>query len=357
MRSSRRPRPLGPLHDVAGELGGEVEALLRADGGRPHDVFAAVAARLRSDQAVLVVDDLHWADDATIELLRFLLRRLGTTRSLVIGAARIDEVEHPLRALLGDMARSPDTTTVDVPPLSETAIAELVGDRPLDAAELFVLTGGNPFFVNEMLDHAGEDLPATVRDAVLARTVGLGDQASRSSTSWPAHRRGFPIRCCRPWASAFRRYGDCTRRTSSVGRQSGVTFRHDLVRLAVESALPPGGEVAFTAASSTRSRQRRALTLPFWPTTPLVRVTRKPSCASASEAGRAAARSGAHTQAATLFDLALEHAQHVTLAEEATLLEQLAPEHYLTDHLPEAISAIRRVRRRLPGTPSETSLG
>ena len=73
----------------------------------PYEIFDAVYDDLRTAPSVLVLDDLHWADQGTIDLLRFVLRRIGQTRSLVVGILRDDEigVSHPLRGLLGDMAR------------------------------------------------------------------------------------------------------------------------------------------------------------------------------------------------------------------------------------------------------------
>ncbi len=120
------PRPLGPLHDVSGELGEPIPTLLR-EARQPHEIFAAVSDRLGERSSVLVVDDLHWADHGTIDLLRFVLRRIRTTRSLVIGTVRDDEIgpDHPLRSLLGDVARSADATSRTLRPLTVEAIATL----------------------------------------------------------------------------------------------------------------------------------------------------------------------------------------------------------------------------------------
>ena len=85
------PRPLGPVHDLADQLGDAVRSSLR-EARQPHEIFGAVFEHLRLHPSVLVVDDLHWADQGTIDLLRFLLRRIRTTRSLVVGALRDDEV-------------------------------------------------------------------------------------------------------------------------------------------------------------------------------------------------------------------------------------------------------------------------
>ena len=158
----------------------------------PYDIFAAVYDDLRTAPSVLVLDDLHWADQGTIDLLRFVLRRIAQTRSLVVGIVRDDEVgvSHPLRALLGDVARSPRADSLSMPPLSLQAVERLVGESAVDPAWLHRVTGGNAFFVCEMLEHQrlpapDTDLPTTVRDAVLART--LGSRRRGVGRAEPAH--------------------------------------------------------------------------------------------------------------------------------------------------------------------------
>ena len=130
--------------------------------------------------SLLVVDDLHWADQGTIDLLRFLLRRIESTRSLVIGTIRDDElgVDHPVRTLLGDAARSPRAGSIALAPLSMEGIAMLAGERAVDPATAArAAPAATRSSSAELLDHGTDDLPATVRDAILARTAGLSPDA------------------------------------------------------------------------------------------------------------------------------------------------------------------------------------
>jgi predicted ATPase len=87
------PRPLGPLADVAPELGGRLDQLLREEAPR-ETLFGALLDRLRDARVVtvLVVEDVHWADEATLDLLRFLARRLGASPVLLVVTYRDDEV-------------------------------------------------------------------------------------------------------------------------------------------------------------------------------------------------------------------------------------------------------------------------
>lgn len=340
------PRPLGPIHDLAPRMSPATRAVLEHSAA-PYDIYAAVYDDLRTAPTVLVLDDLHWADQGTIDLLRFVLRRIPQTRSLVIGMLRDDEVgaTHPMRSLLGDIARSPRADSLSMPPLSVQAVADLVGERPVDPAWLHSVTGGNAFFVCEMLDHRGDDLPMTVRDAVLARTTGLAPAA------WDL----LNLLTCSPGAIPDHLLTDlgvtlpASRALAEAGliRRSprGVAFRHDLCRLAIASVIPPGAEPRLhrrliDAYEATSHVDPAVLTHHAVGAGDIDRVRR-----CASDAGIAAARSGAHTQAAEFFTIALERGGPLDKGNEAELLELLAWEFYLIDRLDDAITACQRALR------------
>ena len=340
------PRPLGPIHDLAHRLAPATRAVLE-QSGQPYDIFAAVYDDLRTAPSVLVLDDLHWADQGTIDLVRFVLRRISQTRSLIIGIVRDDEigVTHPMRELLGDIARSPRADSLTMPPLSAQAVQDLVGQGQVDPAWLHRVTGGNAFFVCEMLEHHGDDLPTTVRDAVLARTSGLDPAAwdllnllTCSPGAIPDHLLaglGVTLPASRALADA-----GLIRRSSR-----GVAFRHDLCRLAIRSVIPPGAEPRLhrrliDAYESTSHVDSAVLTHHALGATDVDRIRR-----CASDAGIAAARSGAHTQATEFFTIALEQGRPLDQEKEAELLELLAWEFYLIDRLDDAITACQRAMR------------
>ena len=152
------PRPLGPIHDVANRLAPATQTVL-AESDQPYDIFDAVYDDLRTAPSVLVLDDLHWADQGTIDLLRFVLRRVAQTRSLVVGIVRDDEVGvgHPHAGPA--RRRRPIATracTLPLPPLSVAAVQSAwSASGAVDPEWLHRVTGGNAFFVCEMLDHHG----------------------------------------------------------------------------------------------------------------------------------------------------------------------------------------------------------
>ena len=337
------PRPLGPFHDLADQLGDEVTSMLRT-ARQPHEIFAAVFEHLRVQPSVLIIDDLHWADQGTIDLLRFLLRRIRVTSSLVIGAMRDDEIDatHPLRSLLGDVARSPDAETATLRPLSVAAVAELVENRPVDPDWLHRLTGGNPFFVVEMLDHTDGEIPRTVRDAILARTHGLSRDAWDLLHVLACAPEAIPDHLIAGLGIGIRPLLEANLAGLIRSGPRGVTFRHDLCRIAINGTLPPGGEMSFhrrmlDALESSPHPDPAVLAHHALAAGDAARTR-----AYATEAGRAAARSGAHTQAAAFFATALEQPGSTSAAEEAELLELLAGECYLLDRLDDAIAASER---------------
>ena len=174
------PRPLGPLFDVAAQFGGPLAELGRAGAGR-DELFAALLRQVSEPGVldVVVIEDVHWADEATIDLLRFLGRRLKTAPALLIASYRDDGLaaDHRLRLALGDLAALRSTSRIRLDPLSAAGVRLLSAASGLDPAELFRLTGGNPFYITEVLQAGMREVPAAARDAVLARAARLGTRA------------------------------------------------------------------------------------------------------------------------------------------------------------------------------------
>lgn len=337
------PRPLGPIVDVSADLSERTRAVL-AEAEHAYDMFDAVFDDLRSAPSILVIDDLHWADQGTVDLLRFVLRRVQRSSSLLILTARGDEVDvdSHVQQLLGDISRSPAATSIPLPPLSVAAVTALVGERPIDPDWLHRVTAGNPFFVSEMLDHPVDDLPTSVRNAVLARTVGLDEDA------WDL----LHLLACAPEAipdhllvelgitvPPLRRL----HQANLISRTArGVAFRHDLCRTAVAGVIPPGAEPRLHHRM-IEAYEAVGRTDPAVITHHAIGARDQDRIRSAAAAaGQAAARSGAHRQAADFYRTALSSASALPVDEEATLLELLAAECYLVDELDEAIDACRR---------------
>ena len=168
------PRPLGPLLDIAA-AGGDLDRLVKG-APRRDLVFDAFLAEISGParSTVVVFEDVHWADEATFDLLRFLGRRAHVVRSLLLATYRDDELgsRHPLRAVMGDLVTAIGVHRLALAPLSAASVRRLAANSHFDPNELHRRTGGNPFFVGEVLA-AGGDIAPTVQDAVLARVARL----------------------------------------------------------------------------------------------------------------------------------------------------------------------------------------
>jgi predicted ATPase len=235
------PRPLAPLADVAAETGGALAELIERDA-RPHELLAAVIEDLHRRATVLVLEDLHWADEATLDVLRLLGRRIEAAGALVIATFRDDELHpgHPLRLVLGGLASAPGVERLRLPPLTLEAVRELATEHDVDIEELFARTRGNPFFVTEVLAGGKPTVPPTVRDAVLARASHLAPDARRvlDAVSVVPPRAELPLlEALCPQAPV--RLDDCLASGMLVAEGDAVAFRHDLARIAIEESINP----------------------------------------------------------------------------------------------------------------------
>ncbi|GAA4860716.1 AAA family ATPase [Actinomycetospora straminea] len=234
------PRTLGAVRDAFAGHSPRLDRVL-AEGTR-DDVLVGVLAELveSSRPTVLVVEDVHWADDATLDVLRYVSRRIERTSAVLVVSYRDDEVgrDHPAQRLLGGLAAMPAHRVV-IPRLSPAAVARLAGRTT--SGSLYALTGGNPFYVTEVVAAGSRGdgaVPLTVADAVMARVHGL-PAATRSALEQLAV---VPSQVELPLARAL--LGDLTvlaeaeRRGVLQVRPDAVAFRHELARRAVEDSLP-----------------------------------------------------------------------------------------------------------------------
>jgi AAA ATPase domain len=168
------PRPLGPLFDIAYETGGPLLEALTGDAPR-ESVFRAALDELATGETIVLVEDAHWADGPTLDWLRFVARRIRQVGATLVVTYRPGESES-LQRLLGQLATVPGIVRLEVEPLSRDAVEELAARRGRSGGEVYAAAGGNAFFVTELLA-SDAALPATVRDAVLARAASLSPPA------------------------------------------------------------------------------------------------------------------------------------------------------------------------------------
>lgn len=386
------PRPLGPIVDMAPALPPALARSVHA-GQNYNDLFPALLAHLRDGRRprVVVIDDAHWADEATLDCLTYLGRRIDTTFALLVVTARSDEIggDHPLVRVLGNLP-AVSTQRIELAPLSPSAVGQLALAAGRDAAELLARTGGNPFFVTETLA-ATRGIPGSVRDAVLARVARLGAAARRVIdvvAVEPARIERALVTACladRADDAAPAETSACDaaiREAIAAGvlHEDGrwLAFRHEIARLCFESALPASEAIGWHAAVLQRLQGRcdpHALARQVHHARGAGRTDLVARLAP--RAAEQAAKLGAHRNAAALYRLALAAAEQAGVeqvealhagsfpapagdtasgvptrspAEQAALLEAAANELQLTSALPEAIEVRERalaMRRRL----------
>lgn len=337
------PRPLGPLLDIAEATGGEMREIA-ATAGPLHRLFGAFLAEL--DRApgptLTIIEDVHWADEATLDLLRFLGRRLGAAHGLVIATYRDDEIgpTHPLQVVLGDLATAAAARRMAVAPLSLNAVALLAAGSRVDPNALHERTGGNPFFVTEALAAADADIPATVRDAVLSRAARLTPIARTVLDA--AAVIGSPIE---PWLlaavvdPAAAAAEECL--ASGMLRAKGgvLEFRHELAREAIHAAIPLPRRLALHA------RVLSALASSAFPNPSLLAYhaeeafDREAVQTYAPLAAERAAAVGAHREAALQYARALQFAGGLPAERRGELLDAYSRECALVDQVAAGIAA------------------
>jgi DNA-binding CsgD family transcriptional regulator/tetratricopeptide (TPR) repeat protein len=336
----RTPRPLGPFADIAEAIGGEFAASI--DGAaRPYEVTAALLHELRGrGPTVMVLEDLHWADEATLDALTLLAGRIGSAPALVLASYRDDELERgsALRVLLGQLAPRPARLKVER--LSPTAVAVLAERHGLDGAELYGRTGGNPFFVTEVLATGGERLPDTVRDGVLARAARLSEPAQRlldAAAIVPGHVELWLLQALA--GDLLGCLDECL--GSGVLAASGTTisFRHDLARLAIEEAISPARKFELNRAAVAALEGKDD--------PDVANLAHHADAAGDAEAvlkwapraAERAAGSGSHRESAAQYERALRFAGRQPPERRAELLQRCADQCFMTDRFAPAIKA------------------
>ncbi len=338
------PRPLGPLFEIAEQLGGELLEACRSDPGR-DELFALLLRRLSAPgpPVVVSIEDLHWADESTLDLVRFLGRRIRTTRSLLLVTFRDDAIrsDEALRIALGGLAGERAMRRVNVPVLSADAVAILAAGSGLAAEDVYRLSGGNPFFVHEIVQSASE-LPASARDAVLGHFARLTDSARAVLDIAAIAGVRIDSGLLESVGAAVRDLDELVEAGALVSEARSLRFRHEINRRAVASEIPVYRKAAIHAqllAALLHSGGADEAVLAFHAdgAGDQAAVLRY-----APAAGRRAAELGAHREAVEHFEAAVRFAGQVAPRTAADLYSRLATEASVIERWQLALDAGQR---------------
>jgi DNA-binding CsgD family transcriptional regulator/tetratricopeptide (TPR) repeat protein len=336
------PRPLGPFHDIATTLGPDFEELIES-GEKPYRIASTLLRRLdQRGPAMLIVEDVHWADEATLDVLLLMARRIEATPALLVLTHRDDGLDraHPLRILLGELSSSGTVSRIRLPSLSADAVAQLASPHGVDAVDLYTKTAGNPFFVTEVLAAGDARIPDTIRDAVLARAARLSRDAQElleGASVLQPQAELWLLEAMTPQAADH--LDECLASGMLTGAPAATAFRHELARIAIEDSLTP---------TRRRALHRSALAALAAPPAGVPDAPRLAHHADAADdspavlrhapaAAVAAAAAGAHREAAAQYERALRFARHADAATRGDLFDRHSYECYVTGHFDSAI--------------------
>ena len=236
------PRPLEPFWDMAHDAAGIQAALEENDSQALYTAIHDLLDR-RIRPTVLVLDDVQWADQATLDVVRRLARRISRLHAVLILSFREEDVlpDHPLRIVVGDVpARSVIHDILE--PFSMATVAKIAGRS--DVEELWSATGGNPLFVLESIK-SDRIVPNSISDLVVARLNRLGSGTRRLvefvSVS-PEPLSVATLNLCMDVGSDD--LDEAAHRRLLVVEPDHLVFEHELIRRAVEASLPAGTRIS-----------------------------------------------------------------------------------------------------------------
>ena len=255
------PVPLAPVRELL-QVSGRDD--LAAAGSEDRVALAGRVLRILVDRTpvVALVEDAHWADPLTLDVLRLVARKVEEVGVVLVVTYRDDEVgaNPSLGLFLGDLTTNPAVRRLALGPLSGAAVEELAGGTGLDADRLRGATGGNPFLVVESIAVGGQ-LPSSVRDAAMARAGRLSLTARRLVDAAAVLGQRFaPILLHSLVGECSDDVDEALARGVLVAQGTALGFRHELIREALEQSISPTrrAELHARACAALAARPDRA---------------------------------------------------------------------------------------------------
>lgn len=349
------PRPYAPLHDFAKFLSNELSALLETNDSPTkisNKIAATLYANLESLQQpiVLIIEDVHWADHATLDLLKFLVRRISFVKCMLCLTYRDDEVtvEHPLSSVL-NLAPSAHTTRIQLHPLSVKAVENLTKKTFHNAKSLHKITSGNPFFVTEILaSKASQEqaIPSSIHDAIGTRLYHLAEGERSLLQTLSLIPYSIPVVLIE---HLFGEQGETyamacvARKLLQCDANGEFRFRHELARLATLASLLVIQQKRIHC-NILASLEELGLThnLAWLAHHAQGGLDAASVLKYAPQAATEAANLGAHKEAASYYEDALKFVEYADAELAATLHENWAYEVGLTTHMKPSVIDARR---------------
>ena len=336
------PRPLAPIYDIALQMGSDIWEENDYEGDRAR-LFNKFLNNIINHEVpvVIVFEDIHWADEATLDFIKFLARRISNLHCLFVLTYRDNEVHahHPLKNVLGEL--SADTVTrVQIPPLSRQAVENLANKKGFDGADVYKITGGNPFYVSEILASYSDGIPQNVSDSILSVYNHLNNDAKKVWQILSVAPSSFEIKYLKKilpfFATAIE---SCLDRRILIMEEGKIYFKHELFRRTVEASL------SSFMKSALNKRILELLLKCFEKDNEIERIIHYAKNANENDlivkyaplAAKKAAHLGSHFESCKLYLLSIKNYQGNDYRLINQLYESYAYECYLTNQIVEAI--------------------
>jgi len=336
------PRPLAPLYDILWQFGSdswETSGNLADRAGLFSRFFQELSDR--KGLTLIVFEDIHWADEATLDFIKFLARRISQVRCLFILTCRDDEIQshHPVRNLLGQL--SPDSfTRLSLTPLSRQAVEKMAGEKGYRGEDVYSISGGNPFYVNEILASYSPGVPDNIKDSILSV---FNRQDERTRQVWEILSvlpTGFEVKYLEEIEPLYpSAVAKCLEAKILFLKEGRISFKHELYRRTIETSLSPFVRIALNRRILELFREK------FEKENEIERIIHHAKNANeydlvvhyAPLAAVQAACVGAHVEASKLYLSAIEYYQGMDKDRLVQFYECYAYECYLTNKIKEAI--------------------
>ena len=342
------PRPLAPLYDILWQVNKERWPTSPSNEERSAlfaDFFQELSAK--KEKLLIVFEDIHWADEGTLDFIRFFARRIYQLPCLFILTYRDNEIHsmHPLRNVLGQLP--PDSfTKLVVTPLSKQAVVEMATHKGYSGEDVYSISGGNPFYVNEILASYSPGVPDNIKDSILSVYERQKEGTKNAWQIWSIMPEGLEVDRVAKIKSALGKAIDHCFAISVIIVQNGkVVFKHELYRRTIEESLTPFKRMElnkmmlelFLDSFEEKGEIERILHYAKNANEKKLVVKYAP------EAAQKAALIGAHMEASKLYLMAIEYFEGNDTKQLTSFYKAYAYECYLSNQIQEAINFTEKV--------------
>jgi len=356
------PRPLGPLYDIAHQMKSNLIKMLENEEKRVY-IFSAFINHLESTSnlKIVVVEDIHWADESTLDLIKFLARRINRTHSILILSYRDEEIDtgHPLRSIFGNLPNS-ETIRIRLYPLSETAVNALMKNAGIKNEKLYEKTSGNPFYVTEVIASKNEELPSSVKDAVIAHTSKLPTDTKKLLEIISVIPTKVEFDFLKKLINNAEEHIDlCINKALLITENELISFRHELARLAILDSVSEMKRIQLhQKVLDTLLQDDNKHTLLAQIVHHAVQARDKNAIVKyAPLAAKQASILHSHREAALHYQTAIENSKDLPIEEKLKLFEGRYNECFLTAQHKEAIKACESIQAILQDLNEPFQLG